>query len=238
MSDTREPGSAPTVEPPPFGTAEILAAVVGARRVLDAGCGSGRLTVALAQAGADVTGIDTNAGRLAAARRRAERAGVDLTLVEADLFDPVAASGVAQSAGEGLAAVVNLVGGFAAGGRVHETPADVLDDQLRLNLRPAWLVTSAALPALLRADIQAHIRELTERMRRLEQQARQLVDATPALRRSYQHLRTLKGIGQRSALLILSELAVLPAHLRVRQWVAHSGLDPRPIRSGSSVTWM
>lgn len=94
---------------------------------------------------------------------------------------------------------------------------------------------SAALPALLRADIHAHIRELTERMRRLEQQARQLVDATPALHRSYQHLRTLKGIGQRSALLILSELAVLPAHLCVRQWVAHSGLDPRPIRSGTSV---
>lgn len=72
-----------------------------------------------------------------------------LTLVEADLFDPVAAQGVAQAAGDGLAAVVNLVGGFAAGGRIHETPADVLDDQLRLNLRPAWLVTSAALPALL-----------------------------------------------------------------------------------------
>lgn len=72
-----------------------------------------------------------------------------LTLVEADLFDPVAAQGVARAAGDGLAAVVNLVGGFAAGGRVHETAVDVLDEQLRLNLRPAWLVTSAALPALL-----------------------------------------------------------------------------------------
>ena len=72
-----------------------------------------------------------------------------LTLVEADLFDPDAARAVADAAGGGLRAVVNLVGGFAAGGRVHETPADVLDEQLRLNLRPAWLVTSAALPALL-----------------------------------------------------------------------------------------
>ena len=32
----------------PFGAAEIVAAVAGAERVLDAGCGSGRLTVALA----------------------------------------------------------------------------------------------------------------------------------------------------------------------------------------------
>ena len=73
-----------TIERPPFGVTEILAAVAGARRVLDAGCGSGRLTVALAQAGADVTGIDTNAGQLAEARRRAGDAGVSLSLVEAD----------------------------------------------------------------------------------------------------------------------------------------------------------
>ena len=33
----------------PFGAAEIVAAVAGAERVLDAGCGSGRLTVALAR---------------------------------------------------------------------------------------------------------------------------------------------------------------------------------------------
>ena len=74
-----------------------------------------------------------------------------LTLVQADLFDPVAAQGVADAAGAGLRAVVNLVGGFAAGGRIHETDSGVLDEQLRLNLRPAWLVTSAALPALLAA---------------------------------------------------------------------------------------
>ena len=74
-----------------------------------------------------------------------------LTLVQADLFDAGAAQGVADAAGPELRAVVNLVGGFAAGGRIHETDAAVLDEQLRVNLRPAWLVTSAALPALLAA---------------------------------------------------------------------------------------
>lgn len=73
----------------PFGTAEILAAVPGARRVLDAGCGSGRLTVALAQAGGEVTGIDTNPKQLADARRRADKAGVGLTLLEADFNAPL-----------------------------------------------------------------------------------------------------------------------------------------------------
>ena len=69
---------------PPFGVPEILAAVAGAERVLDAGCGSGRLTVALAQAGAAVTGIDTNAGQLSEAGRRAASASIDLNLLEAD----------------------------------------------------------------------------------------------------------------------------------------------------------
>jgi NAD(P)-dependent dehydrogenase (short-subunit alcohol dehydrogenase family) len=45
--------------------------------------------------------------------------------------------------------VVNLVGGFAAGSRVHETPIDEFEQQFRLNLRPTYLVTQAALPVLL-----------------------------------------------------------------------------------------
>ena len=57
--------------------------------MLDAGCGSGRLTVALAQTGADVTGVDTNTEQLAVARRRAGDAGVELRLVEADFNGPL-----------------------------------------------------------------------------------------------------------------------------------------------------
>ena len=50
-----------------------------------------------------------------------------------------------------LRAVVNLVGGFAAGGRVHETPIEDFERQFTLNLRPAYLVTAAGLPHLLEA---------------------------------------------------------------------------------------
>ncbi|HVP01192.1 MAG TPA: SDR family NAD(P)-dependent oxidoreductase [Solirubrobacteraceae bacterium] len=74
-----------------------------------------------------------------------------LELVQADLFDAAAAERVADAAGAGLRAVVNLVGGFAAGERIDRTPVSALEDQLRLNLVPAWLVTSAALPAMLAA---------------------------------------------------------------------------------------
>jgi SAM-dependent methyltransferase len=77
------------ISPAPFGVPELIELVAGARRVLDVGCGSGRLTVALARGGAEVTGIDTNAERLADAERLAEKAGVRLTLVEADMEAPV-----------------------------------------------------------------------------------------------------------------------------------------------------
>ncbi len=69
----------------PFGAAELLSAVAGAARVLDLGCGSGRLTVALARAGAAVTGADTSRERLEQARRRACEGGVELQLLEADM---------------------------------------------------------------------------------------------------------------------------------------------------------
>lgn len=75
-----------------------------------------------------------------------------LELVQADLFDPGAvAEVIARAAGDPsfpLTAVVNLVGGFAQGGRVHETPVEEFEAQFRLNLRPTYLVTAAALPHL------------------------------------------------------------------------------------------
>ena len=69
MNDHSQVEAEPGGNQVPFGTLEILAAVAGAERVLDAGCGSGRLTVALAETGAAVTGIDTNVGQLEQARR-------------------------------------------------------------------------------------------------------------------------------------------------------------------------
>jgi NAD(P)-dependent dehydrogenase (short-subunit alcohol dehydrogenase family) len=78
-----------------------------------------------------------------------------LELVQADLFEQEAvASAVASAAGSDdapLRAVVNLVGGFAQGARVAEEPIEAFEAQLRLNLRPTYLVTQAALPHLVAA---------------------------------------------------------------------------------------
>jgi len=66
-----------------------LAAVFSGRddlRILDAGCGAGRLCIALAEAGHRVTGIDYHAASIEAARRGAQAAGVTLDLVQGDLL--------------------------------------------------------------------------------------------------------------------------------------------------------
>ena len=79
-----------------------------------------------------------------------ERDGLEL--VRADLTDPDDVGAVvARAAGAGgvpLRGLVNLVGGFAAGGRVHETPLEEFEEQFRLNLRPTYLVTQAVLPQI------------------------------------------------------------------------------------------
>jgi NAD(P)-dependent dehydrogenase (short-subunit alcohol dehydrogenase family) len=72
-----------------------------------------------------------------------------LSTIEADLFDPAAAACVIAAAPAPLRALVNLVGGFASGGRVHETPIEDFERQFRLNLRPAYLLCAAALPSML-----------------------------------------------------------------------------------------
>jgi NAD(P)-dependent dehydrogenase (short-subunit alcohol dehydrogenase family) len=83
------------------------------------------------------------------------RLGADPALnpVLADPFDPAGTADVVALATSDenapLAALVNLVGGFASGSRVHETPIEDFEDQLRLNLRPTYLITQGVLPHLL-----------------------------------------------------------------------------------------
>jgi NAD(P)-dependent dehydrogenase (short-subunit alcohol dehydrogenase family) len=77
-----------------------------------------------------------------------------LELVHADLFEPSAVAEVvrtaAADAGAPLRGLVNLVGGFAMGGRVHETGIDQFERQFRLNLRATYLMTQAALEPMLK----------------------------------------------------------------------------------------
>ena len=70
-----------------------------------------------------------------------------VSTVVADLTDPDDVARVVRTATD-LEAVVNLVGGFAADQPVADTPIAEFERLFRLNLRPTYLVTQAALPLL------------------------------------------------------------------------------------------
>jgi transposase len=82
-------------------------------------------------------------------------------------------------------------------------------------------------------DIEAHLEHLAQSMERLQAQA--IVHASPELLRRFDLLTSVRGIATVSALRILAELAVLPADMTPRQWVAHAGLDPRQVESGTAL---
>lgn len=84
-------------------------------------------------------------------------------------------------------------------------------------------------------DIEVNLRHLARRIAELVRQAMKCIEACEDLGRAYGHLTSVRGIAQKSAVLLLGELAMLPAQMSVRQWVAHAGLDPKKHESGTSV---
>jgi len=85
--------------------------------------------------------------------RLPERDGLEL--VRADLFDAEEVGSVVALASSRdsapLRGLVNLVGGFAAGARVDETPIEEFEKQFRLNLRPTYLMVQAVVPHIVSA---------------------------------------------------------------------------------------
>jgi NAD(P)-dependent dehydrogenase (short-subunit alcohol dehydrogenase family) len=81
-------------------------------------------------------------------RRAQEKFGDRAPLIHADLLDPAGVT-EAVAAVEDLQAVVNLVGGFAMGGRVHETEPAEFARMLELNLTPGFNLAHAAMPRLI-----------------------------------------------------------------------------------------
>jgi NAD(P)-dependent dehydrogenase (short-subunit alcohol dehydrogenase family) len=115
--------------------------------VLVAG-GTGALGGAVVRELAD-SGLDVTATWIV--ERERERIESELgdrtTLVRADLTDPQGAAAAVEGV-EDLEAVVDLVGGFKAGEKVHEADPGDLERMLRLNVTPAYLLARAAMPRL------------------------------------------------------------------------------------------
>jgi transposase len=94
---------------------------------------------------------------------------------------------------------------------------------------------STATPRCVIQDLKRSLAGLQRRIMRLRRDAMALVQADDALRQRFELLTSMPGIAAISALQLLGELAPLSPEMSVRQWVAHSGLDPAHQVSGSSV---
>src|SRR3954468_23374103 len=95
------------------------------------------------------SGYPVGATWLVESERERLAGGEGVELIKADLFDQKDAANAVAAVSD-LAAVVNLVGGYAQGGRVHETEPDEFERLMRLNLRPNVLLARAAIPRFLR----------------------------------------------------------------------------------------
>ena len=84
-------------------------------------------------------------------------------------------------------------------------------------------------------DLKRSLRDLQRRIEKMRRAARAVIERDAELRPRFALLLSTPGIAEISALNLLGELALLAPGLSVRQWVAHSGLDPAHHNSGSSV---
>ena len=97
------------------------------------------------------------------------------------------------------------------------------------------LAASCASSRCVQQDLKRSLRDLERRTEKMRRAAVALIAQDEELRPRYALLLSMPGIAEVSALNLLGELALLAPTLTVRQWVAHSGLDPAHHDSGSSV---
>jgi transposase len=94
---------------------------------------------------------------------------------------------------------------------------------------------AAAISTTVINDVKAHIAQIDKRVKEIEKSAVALIRGDADLREQYEILTKIPGIARRSAVLLLTELAVLDPTMTIKQIVCHAGMDPREYTSGSSV---
>jgi transposase len=84
-------------------------------------------------------------------------------------------------------------------------------------------------------DVGINVRHLTKRIAQLEKEAVAIIRSSDELSSKLDVLRSITGIGTRTALHLLGELLLLDPTMTTREIVAYAGLDPREEQSGTSV---
>lgn len=109
------------------------------------------------------------------------------------------------------------------------------EEHARLSNRLHAAQASRTAPRCVREDLKRTMAGIQRRLVRLRREARVRIEKQAGMRRKWLRLLAVPGVGEISAVQILAELAGLNEDMTVRQWVAHSGLDPAHETSGTSV---
>jgi len=87
-------------------------------------------------------------------------------------------------------------------------------------------------------SLHKHLAFIEQEVDVLEDRCLVLIQEIERLDVQYNLLRSICGFGKSSAIRLLAELAVIPKGLKAKQWVAYSGLDPRPLETGKHANQM
>jgi len=116
------------------------------------------------------------------------------------------------------------------GRRMSELVQTAVDEKNRLHAKTVSGISKAVV-----ADVKAHVGQLEKRIKQIETAAVEVLESDTDLREQFEILKRIRGVGRRSAIHLLAELAVLDPTMTVKQLVAYAGLDPRVYESGTSV---
>jgi len=116
------------------------------------------------------------------------------------------------------------------GRRLSELVQTGVDEKNRLHAKKVSGISKTVV-----ADVKAHVGQIEKRVKLIETAAVEVIESDAGLAEQFQILTGIRGVGRRSAIELLTELAVLDPTMTVKQLVAYAGLDPRSYESGTSV---
>ena len=95
--------------------------------------------------------------------------------------------------------------------------------------------TTGFTPEFIIKDITDSIEQIKGQIENLIDHTLQIIDDNPMAKKMYECLVAINGIGDKTAIKLIGELTLLDPDMKPKQLVAHAGLDPTVIQSGTSI---
>jgi transposase len=111
--------------------------------------------------------------------------------------------------------------------------AQLVQELARLKNQQKASQSTAQMPECVKESLAQQVKQQTQWIETCEGEAQKLLEADPTLLAWWKVLCTIPGIGERSGMQLLGELAFLDSGMTPDQVVAYAGLDPRPRQSGT-----